>query len=395
MKIPNNLLESIPQALLNIFKEGRPADKVIEYYLKNHKKWGSRDRKFFAENVYTLVRHYRLLWLKAGLPADQYLNREELQLHQMQKILRSFLEQSEKDKDFLQKLSGSGFSFAERNSFPDWLDELGRKELGPEWESIAQALNRQAPVFLRTNTLKTSRQHLKDLLELEGIQTRIRPESETALELTERKNVFVTQAFKQGLFEVQDLSSQQVAPLLNPKSGEKVVDGCAGAGGKTLHLAALMKNKGRIYAFDIYERKLEELRKRSTRAGCDVIETKTIDSNKVIKRLENSADAVLLDVPCSGSGVLNRNPDTKWKLTEDDMKRLHALQREILQQYSRMVKKGGRLVYATCSIFPSENRGQVDAFLQQNPDFELVSSRSFKPDRDPGDGFFMALLNKK
>lgn len=395
MKIPNNLLESIPQALLNIFKEGRPADKVIEYYFKNHKRWGSRDRKFFAENVYTLVRHYRYLWLKAGLPQGQYLMREELQLQQMQKVLKSYLDLSEKDPDFLKTKSDSHLSFAEKNSFPDWLDQLGRDELNDEWESIALALNRQAPVFLRTNTLKTSRQQLKDLLEKEGVQTRSRSENETALELTERKNVFVTEAFKRGLFEVQDLSSQHVAPLLNPQPGEKVVDGCAGAGGKTLHLAALMKNKGRIHAFDIYERKLEELRKRSTRAGCDVIETKLIDSNKVIKRLENSADAVLLDVPCSGSGVLTRNPDTKWKLSENDLQRLHSLQNEILQQYSLMVKKGGRLVYATCSVFPSENTQQVEKFLQGNAEFELVSSRSFKPGQDPGDGFFVALLNRK
>jgi 16S rRNA (cytosine967-C5)-methyltransferase len=385
MKIPGNLLEQIPVALADIFQAKRPADKVIEFHLKNHKKWGSRDRRFFAETVYTIVRHYRKLWLQAGLPPQDYLNPDKIHLSSMQKILKIFME-----PENAREVS----TFAEKESYTDYFDQLGRTELGRDWESIAQALNSQAPVFLRTNALKTTREKLQALLQAEGVNTRIRPENETCLELPERKNVFVTKAFQQGLFEVQDLSSQFVAPLLNPKPGERVVDGCAGAGGKTLHLAAMMKNKGRIYAMDVFERKLEELRRRSTRAGCDIIETKVIDSAKVTKRLEDSADAVLLDVPCSGSGVIKRNPDTKWKFQAEDFDRLLHLQQEILQNYSKMVKKGGRLVYATCSVFPSENVKQVMSFLANNPEFTLVNSRSFRPDVDPGDGFFMALLNK-
>lgn len=384
MKIPGNLLESIPAALVEIFQQNKPADKVVDYYLKNHKKWGSRDRRYFAEKVYFVVRNYRKLWVQAGLTPHHYLNPDRVNLSSMQKVLDAHLK-----PENLTEIS----SFAEEESYTDWFDSFGRKELGSEWESVAQALNKQAPVFLRTNTIRTSREKLKAQLDAEEVSCRIRPENETAIELTERKNVFILKSFLQGHYEVQDLSSQFVAPLVSPQPGEKIVDGCAGAGGKTLHLAAMMKNKGQIIAMDVFERKLKELRKRSNRAGCSIVETKLIDS-KVIKSLEGTADAVLLDVPCSGSGVIKRNPDTKWKLHSSDMDRLLILQQEILQNYSKMVKKGGRLVYATCSVFPSENIQQVMTFLKQNSDFSLVNSRLFRPDIDPGDGFFMALMGR-
>ena len=302
----------------------------------------------------------------------------------MQKLVKSYLDESDKVLPA---------QFAEKESYTDWFDSQGRAELGQEWEAIATALNLQAPVFLRTNLLKTSREKLLEILQKEDVACKIRPENETAIELTARKNVFITKAFLQGLFEVQDFSSQQVAPLVSPKAGETIVDGCAGAGGKTLHLAALMKNKGHLYAFDVYEKKLAELEKRAARAGVSIVKPKMVDP-KVVKGLENSADAVLLDVPCSGSGVIRRNPDTKWKFEKNDLDRVHILQQDILQNYSKMVKKGGRLVYATCSIFPSENIQQVMKFLKTNPDFQLLSSTSFRPDIDPGDGFFMALLKR-
>lgn len=385
MKIPANLIESIPIALMEIFKQKKPADRVVDFYLKNHPKWGSRDRRFFAEKVYTIVRHYRKFWIQAGLEPQDYLNADKINLVSMQKLVQFHLDET---------LSEEPSRFAERESYADWFDELGRKELGSDWESIAHALNQPAPVFLRTNLLKITREKLAETLEKEVVPFRIRSENETAIELTARKNVFVTKAFLQGYFEVQDFSSQHVAPLLNPKPGEVIVDGCAGAGGKTLHLAALMKNRGRIYAFDIHQRKLDELRKRALRAGCSIVETKVIESQLDQKNLEKAADAVLLDVPCSGSGVLRRNPDAKWKFQDFDFKRLLVLQREILQNGSKMVKQGGRLVYATCSVFPSENIEQVMTFLKKNPEFEMVSSKLFRPDIDPGDGFFMALLKK-
>jgi 16S rRNA (cytosine967-C5)-methyltransferase len=183
--------------------------------------------------------------------------------------------------------------------------------------------------------------------------------------------------------------------MLDPKPGERVIDACAGAGGKSLHLAALMKNKGKILSLDIHERKLEELRKRASRAGADIIETRTIDSSKVIKRLEETADRLLLDVPCSGLGVLRRNPDSKWKLSDEEIEKLRALQSQILESYSKMVKPGGRMVYATCSILPSENERQVEEFLKNaGGTFELLEERKFAPGKDGFDGFYAASLQK-
>jgi 16S rRNA (cytosine967-C5)-methyltransferase len=173
----------------------------------------------------------------------------------------------------------------------------------------------------------------------------------------------------------------------------RVVDGCAGAGGKSLHLAALMKNKGRIVALDTIEWKLKELRKRAARAGADTIETKVIEGAQTIKRLRETADRVLLDVPCSGLGVIRRNPDAKWKLHEEELTRLTALQADILERYSRMTRPGGKLVYATCSIFRSENEDQVRAFLQKyGEEWTLEEEFRLQPGDDGGDGFYAARL---
>ena len=227
----------------------------------------------------------------------------------------------------------------------------------------------------------------------EGIETENLSNNPDALVLSKRKNVFTSQAFKDGMFEVQDASSQLVAPFMDLKEGMRVIDACAGAGGKTLHIAALMNNKGRIIALDTEGWKLEELRKRARRAGASNIETRTIDSSKTIKRLENSADRLLLDVPCSGLGVLRRNPDAKWKLSLEFIEKVKILQQKILNDYSIMLKKGGVLVYSTCSILPSENEMQVEKFLSEKKDFELVEQKSIYPN-EGFDGFFMARIKK-
>lgn len=187
-------------------------------------------------------------------------------------------------------------------------------------------------------------------------------------------------AFKQGLFEVHDAASQMVAPLLEVAPGMRVIDGCAGAGGKTLHIAALMQNKGKILALDVHDWKLAELRKRAARAGVDIAETRTIESSKTIKRLAGHADRLLLDVPCSGPGVLRRNPDAKWKLSEKEIDRLAAEQQDLLIRYSNMVKPGGKLVYATCSILPSANEKQIQRFLEtQGTEWELEQELKLDP----------------
>lgn len=175
----------------------------------------------------------------------------------------------------------------------------------------------------------------------------------------------------------------------------RVVDACAGAGGKTLHLAALMQNKGQIIAMDTELWKLAELKKRAKRAGAHIIERRHLDSTKVVKRLKETADKVLLDVPCSGMGVLRRNPGAKWKLNANFLKSVKEKQAQIINSYSQMVKKGGHLLYATCSILPSENEDQVAEFLKNHKDFELKDQRSILPQDEGFDGFFMALLERK
>jgi 16S rRNA (cytosine967-C5)-methyltransferase len=174
----------------------------------------------------------------------------------------------------------------------------------------------------------------------------------------------------------------------------RVIDACAGGGGKTLHIAALMQNKGRIISMDITQWKLDELKKRARRATASNIEPRLIEGSKTIKRLENSADRVLLDVPCSGSGVIKRNPDAKWKLNLDFIERTKAIQQKILSEYSSMTKKGGQLVYSTCSVLPSENRNQVDEFLKNNENFELIKDKTILPS-EGFDGFYMALIKRK
>ncbi|HLT34098.1 MAG TPA: RsmB/NOP family class I SAM-dependent RNA methyltransferase, partial [Aquaticitalea sp.] len=249
----------------------------------------------------------------------------------------------------------------------------------------------------RVNTLKTTKEKLhSELFDLD-IETEYLKDYPNALKLKERANVFQTEQFKNGLFEVQDASSQLVAEFLNVEPGMRVVDACAGAGGKTLHIASLMENKGQIIALDIYANKLHELKRRAKRNGAFNIETRPIESTKIIKKLYDKADRVLIDAPCSGLGVLRRNPDAKWKLQPDFIEDIKKTQQEILQQYSRMVKPGGQLVYATCSILPSENQKQVDEFLTSEfgKEFTFVEDKKVLSHQSGFDGFYMALLKKK
>jgi 16S rRNA (cytosine967-C5)-methyltransferase len=390
-----NLCEAVIDGLRAIFTEGKYADKVIEKTLKQNPKWGARDRRFIAETTYDIVRWYRLfrvltktdekdfwsllgawcMWNKIEYPAWE-------EFEHLSK--KHFWENYDKAKA-TRKL---------RESLPDWLDKRGEEELGHQWEVEANALNQQAKVVLRVNTLKTSRAALQHQLEAEeGIVTDAPSGYKDALILAERQNIFTRQQFKDGLFEVQDAGSQCIAPYLQLAPGMRVVDACAGAGGKTLHLAALLENKGRIIAMDTEAWKLDELKKRARRAGASNIETRLIDSSKVIKRLENSADRLLLDVPCSGLGVLKRNPDAKWKLSLGFLDELHARQQKLLNEYSIMVKKGGLMVYATCSLLPSENQQQVKAFLAANHTFEFVSESTILPSQG-FDGFYMALMKR-
>jgi 16S rRNA (cytosine967-C5)-methyltransferase len=270
---------------------------------------------------------------------------------------------------------------------------LGFSQLGDRWENEVKALNEQAEVVLRVNALKTSKDNLISDLAAENIGAETVMGFSDALVLQKRQNVFKSVHFKEGSFEVMDAASQTIAPFLNVEPGMRIIDACAGGGGKTLHVAALSKNKGRIVALDPEQWKLDELTKRARRAGAFNIECRVIDSNKVIKRLENTADRLLLDVPCSGLGVLKRNPDAKWKLSTDFIKNVNALQKKIINDYEIMLKAGGEMVYSTCSLLFLENEEVIKDFLNTHSNFKLVDEKRCWPS-EGFDGFYMARLKK-
>ena len=403
MRLHRNLVFPVIDSIYDIFNDGVYADKAVEKALKRDKRWGARDRKFVAETIYDLVRWIRLyaeiaqvkppfsrekIWrifaVWCVLKGIQLPDWNQLQDVPKRRIKGRFDELT-KTRKF-------------RESIPDWIDELGVSELGETiWTKEIKAQNQQADVILRVNTLKIGKERLQKILATDDIQTQSVKTYPSALLLVERANVFKTEAFKKGFFAVQDGSSQLVAPYLDVEPGMRVVDACAGAGGKSLHIASLMENKGQIIAMDIYESKLRKLKVRAKRNGVHNIETRVIESTKAYKKLLQKADRVLIDAPCSGLGVLKRNPDAKWKLEPDFIDNIKQVQQEVLQNYSKMVKPGGKLVYATCSVLPSENRQQVDFFLNSElgADFQLVKDQSILAHQSGFDGFYMAQLVRK
>jgi 16S rRNA (cytosine967-C5)-methyltransferase len=279
---------------------------------------------------------------------------------------------------------------------PEWLDALGEEQLGDAWAAERRALTQHPKRFLRVNTLKCDQNALTQRLLDERVNVRPVSGIANALEVLNDAALFRTDSFQEGWFEQQDAGSQQIAEFLDVQPGMRVIDACAGAGGKTLHLAALMQGKGRLLALDIEQWKLENLKQRARRAGAHNVETRLITSSKTIKRLKESADRLLLDVPCSGLGVLKRNPDAKWRDTAERLPILVALQADILNRYSKMVKPGGTLVYATCSILPCENQDQVAKFLGEHQGtFTLVRERIISPAQSGFDGFYMALIRRE
>ena len=396
MKLYRNLCEAVVHVLEEIFIENRYADKAIEKLLKENPKWGARDRRFIAETTYDIVRWYRLFGKLANSTDNDFWKLLSVWCIWNDIRLPDWPEM-EIDKELLyQTFDEIKNDRKIVESIPDWMDELGEQELGKKWAEDLHALNEQAKVVLRVNTLKISRSELqRQLADNDEILTITPPDFPDALWLEERQNIFTRQQFKDGLFEVQDAGSQLIAPFLRVEPGMRVVDACAGGGGKTLHLAALLQNKGRIIAMDTEAWKLEELKKRARRAGASNIETRVIESSKTIKRQEGAADRLLLDVPCSGLGVLKRNPDAKWKLSRETIETVKLTQQKILNDYSVIVKPGGLMVYATCSILSSENEQQVEKFLSDKKDkFELLEQKTLFPS-EGFDGFYMALIKKK
>ncbi len=408
LKLYKGLVAATVEALQDIFIKKRQADRVVEQLLKSNKKWGARDRAFIAENVYGMVRWWRIVkyaaeidkasenedfWRLAGV--WQLIRPMHLEGHDPLENLPEWPEFEGIGYETVRKRYEEGLQTRKiAESIPDWIDQIGESELGAQWPAELTALNKTAPLVLRVNSLKTDIAHVREQLGLDITETV--PGVPEALALTKRINVSGLESFKSGFFEVQDAGSQLIAPYLDVHPGMSVIDACAGAGGKSLHLAALLGNTGSILSMDIEHHKLQELERRAARNGVTNLTTMLISSDKIIENLSGTTDRLLLDVPCSGLGVLRRNPDSKWKLKPEFLEKIRKIQAQILENYSKMVKKGGKMVYATCRVLPSESEEQVKHFMKRHKaDWKFVSEHRTSPTRDGFDGFYMALLERK
>ncbi|MBT8235954.1 MAG: RsmB/NOP family class I SAM-dependent RNA methyltransferase [Bacteroidia bacterium] len=400
IKFHRNQIQAVTKALNAIFGKNAKADDTVQRLLKSQKRWGSRDRRLVAGSIYDIVRYKRkyeavaadlvgrtdhetLFWIWAaekGYALPDWAEIKELDTEQVQEALNNVTRRTLKE------------------SIPDWLDNLGVEELGEErWERELHVLNQEADVILRVNTLLTYPERLQQWLKEEGVETEKIHGFPDALRLKKRRAVQHLKAFKLGHFEIQDANSQMIAPLVDPQEGDFIVDACAGAGGKSLHLAALLKDQGEILAIDIYPKKMYELEKRARRSRIEGIRTLLADKNTDFSEYSGKADKVLIDAPCSGLGILRRNPDAKWKLSMKKIQRYRELQQDILQSYAPLVKAGGSLVYATCSILPSENGKQVREFLssEAGAGFELTEEYTLWPSVTGFDGFYVGQMIRK
>ena len=383
-----------------VLRENKHAVRLISKTLKKNIQWTTSQKICFSDTVYDIIRWWRLLWYVL----DQEPSFQKQDLHKLLLIYQIlFGEKTSQNRSFTNEehaIIKKRFNEAEHirtvcESIPDWLDTVCEKELGDRWEQELHALNKKPVVAIRTNTIHITKPDLKNMLAKKGIETQNVDIAPEALILDKKQNVFTLTEFQEGLFEVQDPASQAVSRFLDPKPGMTVVDACAGEGGKTLHIASLMNNKGVVIALDTEPWKLTELKRRAKRAGLNNIETRPITSSKVYKRLNNRCDRLLLDVPCSGLGVLRRKPQIRWNLQPESLARLHTLQSTLLERYSSILKPKGHMVYASCSILPSEGEQQIKQFLTNHTEqYRLLEEKRFSPSTDGFDGFYMALLER-
>ncbi len=416
------LLNHAGTLLAAILNRASAADKAMERHFRDHRELGSRDRGEIAETVYACLRTLALLRYLGGetAPASALVA-----LHLLNQGLSArALEQAgyrPRDEQFnvrglaekLRNLDTSAMPLAVKANMPEWLAQHLVAQLGEEETlELAAALNRPATLDLRVNTVKADRDTVRTRLAAEGQAVEPTPYSPLGLRRADRAPLFKTACFREGLFEIQDEGSQLLGLLLEPKRREMVVDFCAGAGGKTLELGALMANSGTLYAFDVAAKRLEKLKPRLARAGLDNVRSVVIahERDERVRRLAGKADRVLVDAPCSGTGTVRRNPDIKWRPL--DLEAITATQRNILEAAASLVKPGGRLVYATCSLLREENEEIVEAFLAGHEEFtllpvgEILARRHIPltmtgdmlrlyPHRHNTDGFFAAVLERR
>jgi len=369
------------ELLTRILSGTLPADKQMEAYFREHREMGVRDRGAVAETVYACLRRRPVLEYLAGpapvKPRDivaAYLLSQGISARALEAA--GYKGDAGPIAERTRTLDPVTLPFTVRANLPEWLAERLRAQFGDaETLQLAEALNRPAPVDLRVNTLKIDRESLRAMLSAEGYVSEATPYSPLGLRRAERAPLFNARCFKDGLFEVQDEGSQLLAFMLEPKRQEMVVDFCAGAGGKTLAIGSLMANTGTLYAFDVAARRLEKLKPRLKRSGLQNVRAVAIahENDERVRRLAGKIDRVLVDAPCSGSGTLRRNPDIKWRAI--DLAALAADQKKILAAAAALVKPGGRLVYATCSLLREENEDIVSDFLGQHADFAIVPAK--------------------
>jgi 16S rRNA (cytosine967-C5)-methyltransferase len=398
-KIHHHLVASTLEILRRIMVENESAEHFLAATLKANPKWGSRDRRFVSETVYEMLRYWRKWQAIAGITPETTDKVTPLQLWAMwagywlkdNEYLPPFteLQDSSIDQATLQAnlATADELPLAVRESIPDWWDTLGSETHGKTWPKLLNALNKPAALYLRANTLQTTAKEL--LAALEEKQIEAVSAKNDAVRLEKRPKLTDLDIWKQGWCEVQDLGSQGIGAFTPVKAGMTVVDLCAGAGGKTLHLAARMKNEGRIVACDVVDKKLAELANRCARAGVSIVESFLLEDDDLPDVL---ADVVLIDAPCSGSGVLRRHPETKWKLSKKRLGELERIQASLLKTALELVKPGGTLVYATCSIFRQENQDQIERFLAKQPAWKLKEEKTWLPSSADTDGFYAAIL---
>jgi 16S rRNA (cytosine967-C5)-methyltransferase len=417
MHITPKLLDATVTALAELLKFEHPADAVLSSFFREHHVLGSRDRGFIAETAFAVLRRKRLLERLVGtdptprrLVLAALVRLSGLSRRQLSELV------SEKEADWIAVLKAQPaveLSVAERADFPDWLAERLSAHLEPqEILELAQGLNQGAPLDLRVNPLRAEREAVLRQLAEGGIEAEAGKLSPLSIRLKTKPALQRHPLYLAGAVEVQDEGSQLLGYLLAPKRGDMTVDFCAGAGGKTLLLGALMRSTGRLYAFDVSGKRLARLRARVARSGLSNVHPVAIaNENDVrVKRLAGKIDRVLVDAPCSGLGTLRRNPDLKWRQTPEGVTELTRKQHDILKGAARLVKKGGRLVYATCSILPEENEDIVSGFLAAHPNFrklsaqELLAQQGIRvecgeelrlvPHRHDTDGFYAAVLER-
>lgn len=382
----------IERAYSAVMQEKMFADRALERIFREERLVSGVLRSAVAVALYDVLRNARLLESVADGDFSEMLAAWCV-LRGLPEPLLSV--ETSSPENLAARLREAAQIRAVRLSVPDWLDTLGEKELGSKWKIVADALLNPPQTVVRTALSRISRPNLMTALGDLGFAPKPLVWNECGIIVNSTDGLFATEEFRKGFYEMQDAASQMVGLFCNIRPGMRVIDGCAGAGGKTLHLADIMENRGRIVALDVREQALVDLRGRAARAHADIIEARHITSTKTVKRLAESGQCVLLDMPCSGSGVLRRNPDAKWRLTADDMAEFRRKQGDILERYSRMAAPDGWLVYAVCSIFPSEGEHQIAAFLERNStQWHLEAERRYCPADDGSDGFYMARLKR-